>query len=136
MQSWKNRSVSAADVASGWSNYLDEFRAAFVAIDRFRDKVKNIYLHVEMHYGRLGYVAPWLLVSLFFVWSFHSCTKVNVNGSEICEWKADCWLRFDYTVELYLPEPEFNIIGIVFSKRLSKIITRINLSWSNILFAW
>lgn len=38
----------------GRSNYLDELRAAFASIDRLRDKVKNIYLHVGLHYGRLG----------------------------------------------------------------------------------
>lgn len=71
------------------SNYLDEFRAGFVAIDRLRDKVKNIYLHAEMHYTRLGPAAPCLYFSLPFL--LHFVAKVAVDRSEIYRWNLDPW---------------------------------------------
>lgn len=108
------------------SNYLDEFRAGFVAIDRLRDKVKNIYLHAEMHYTRLGPVAapclPFSSPSLpFFCFvSFRREGRFRWSNWNL---SLDTWIPNPITsgfVNLSKVEQRRNYLLIRFSNEFSK----------------
>ena len=108
------------------SNYLDEFRAGFVAIDRLRDKVKNIYLHAEMHYTRLGPVAapclPFSSPSLpFFCFvSFRREGRFRWSNWNL---SLDIWIPNPITsgfVNLSKVEQRRNYLLIRFSNEFSK----------------